>query len=156
VSGARTQVGIVEWARRVRGARDVELALSDTLGGWIPRVQSAAPKLLLARHARHFAWHADLWDGLVPVLHDQPTPSPAGPEAGIAEPGLRETAAALGSATEARAVYDDVLPDLVATYRSWSGGATPIAERPVMRVLDLVLRDIDFDAQEGHDLFSRG
>jgi hypothetical protein len=153
VSGARTQVGIVEWARRVRGARDLELALSDTLGGWIPRVQSAGPKLLLARHARHLAWHADLWDGLVPVLHDHPTGSEAG--SGIAESGLREAAAALGAAVEARAVYDDVLPELVATYRSWSGDATPIAERPLMRVLDLVLRDIDFDAQEGHDLFSR-
>ena len=25
-----------------------------------------------------------------------------------------------------------------------------------MRVLDLVLHDVDFDAQEGHDLFARG
>jgi len=25
-----------------------------------------------------------------------------------------------------------------------------------MRVLDLVLHDLDFDAQEGHDLFARG
>ena len=31
-----------------------------------------AAKLLLARHSRHFAWHAELWDGLVPVLHDRP------------------------------------------------------------------------------------
>jgi hypothetical protein len=29
-----------------------------------------------------------------------------------------------------------------------------VAERPVMRVLDLVLRDMDFDAQEGHEHFS--
>ena len=52
-------------------------------------------------------------------------------------------------------MYDDVLPLVVAAYRGWSGESTPIAERPVMRVLDLVLRDLDFDAQEGHDLFSR-
>jgi len=44
----------------------------------------------------------------------------------------------------------------VATYRGWSGESTPIAERPIMRVLDLVLNDLDFDAQEGHDLFARG
>jgi hypothetical protein len=48
-----------------------------------------------------------------------------------------------------------VLPYLVATYRSWSVESTPVAERPMMRTLDLVLRDLDFDAQEGHDLFSR-
>ena len=52
-------------------------------------------------------------------------------------------------------MYDDVLPHVVAAYRAWSGESTPIAERPVMRVLDLVLHDLDFDAQEGHDLFSR-
>ena len=38
---------------------------------------------------------------------------------------------------------------------AWSGESTPIAERPIMRVLDLVLHDLDFDAQEGHDLFAR-
>ena len=57
--------------------------------------------------------------------------------------------------TEPGGVYDDVLPLVVAAYRTWSGDSTPIAERPLMRVLDLVLHDLDFDAQEGHDLFSR-
>ena len=51
---------------------------------------------------------------------------------------------------------DEVDALVVATYRAWSEEATPVAERPVMRVLDLVLRDLDFDAQEGHDLFSAG
>ena len=48
------------------------MQLAATLGGWVPRVAPAGAKLLLARHARHFAWHAELWDGLVPVLHDRP------------------------------------------------------------------------------------
>jgi len=47
------------------------------------------------------------------------------------------------------------VPIAVAAYRTWSGESTPIAERPIMRVLDLVLHDLDFDAQEGHDLFAR-
>ena len=63
---------------------------------------------------------------------------------------------ALTAVTEPKAVYDDVLPLVVAAYRAWSGEATPIAERPVMRALDLVLHDLDFDAQEGHDLFVAG
>ena len=96
---------------------------------------------------RHFAWHAELWDGVVPVLHDRPEasvvtePTVAGGRRG---PG--------GESTEPEGVYDDVLPHVVAAYRGWSGESTPIAERPVMRVLDLVLHDLDFDAQEGHDL----
>ena len=105
--------------------------------------------MLLARHAHHFAWHAELWDGVVPVLHDRPEGST------VTEPSLHAAAAALAAVTEPKGVYDDVLPHVVAVYRAWSEESTPIAERPVMRVLDLVLHDLDFDAQEGHDLFSR-
>jgi hypothetical protein len=149
VSSTCTQVGIAEWARRMGSARAIEMQLAAKLGGWVPRVQSPAAKLLLARHARHHAWHAELWDSLVPVLHDQ------APDPGVAEPALRAASVALVGTEEPAIVYDDVLSQVVSAYRSWSAESTPIAERPVMRVLDLVLRDLDFDAQEGHDLFSR-
>jgi hypothetical protein len=145
----QTNVGIVEWAQRTESARALEMQLAALLGGWVPHFTPAGAKLLLARHARHFAWHAELWDGVVPVLHDRPEGSV------VTEPTLQEAAAALATATEPREVYDDVLPHVVAAYRGWSGESTPIAERPVMRVLDLVLHDLDFDAQEGHDLFAR-
>jgi hypothetical protein len=144
-----TQVGIVEWAERIESARALELQLAGTLGAWVPRIAPAGAKLLLARHARHFAWHAELWDGLVPLLHDRPEGSV------VLDGSLQAAQAALVAATEPKAVYEDVMPLVVASYRTWSGQATPIAERPVMRVLDLVLRDLDFDAQEGHDLFAR-
>ncbi len=150
MSGATTQVGIVEWADRIESARALELQLAAVIGGWVPRITPASAKLLLARHARHFAWHAELWDGLVPVLHDRPEGS------AVVDASLTGAQAALAAATEPKGVYDDVLPLVVAAYRTWSGESTPIAERPVMRVLDLVLNDIDFDSQEGHDLFARG
>ena len=150
MSGARTQVGIVEWSRRIRGARSMEMRLSATLGTWVPLVPDAAAKILLARHARHFAGHAELWDGLVPVLHDVTVPD------AISDPSLTQALAALTAATTPAAIYDDVLPHLVAVYRDWASEATPVAERPIMRVLDLTLRDIDFDAQEGHGHFGAG
>jgi hypothetical protein len=149
VSGVTTQIGIVEWAERIESARAVELQLAGTVGAWVPRVAPAGAKLLLARHARHFAWHAELWDGLVPVLHDRPEGS------AVVDESLTGAQAALLAVTEPQAIYDNVLPPIVAAYRQWSSEATPIAERPVMRVLDLVLNDLDFDAQEGHDLFAR-
>jgi hypothetical protein len=145
----QTNVGIVEWAQRTESARAIEMQFAALLGNWVPRITPAGPKLLLARHARHFAWHAELWDGVVPVLHDRPEGS------AVTEPTLQDAATALATVTEPRGLYDDVLPHVVAAYRGWSGESTPIAERPVMRVLDLVLHDLDFDAQEGHDLFSR-
>jgi hypothetical protein len=84
------------------------------------------------------------------VLHDHAEGS------AVTDERLAEAAAALTAVTDPKAVYDDVVPLVVATYRAWSAESTPIAERPVMRVLDLVLDDLDFDAQEGHDLFARG
>jgi hypothetical protein len=51
-------------------------------------------------------------------------------------------------------VYDEVLPGVTAAVRAWSEESTPIAERPLLRVFDLVLRDLVFDATEGHDLFT--
>jgi hypothetical protein len=149
MSEATTRVGIVEWAARIESARAIEMEIAGVLGAWVQRVEPAAAKLLLARHSRHFAWHAELWDGLVPVLHDRPEGS------AVVADALRAAEAALHATTEPKAVYDDVLPPVVAAYRMWSGEATPVAERPIMRVLDLVLHDIDFDAQEGHDLFAR-
>jgi hypothetical protein len=145
-----TQVGLVEWAERIESARALELQLAGVAGAWVPRIAPAGAKLLLARHARHFAWHAELWDGLVPVLHDRPEGS------AVVDGSLAGAQAALGAVEEPTAIYEGVLPPIVAAYRKWSTEATPIAERPVMRVLDLVLRDLDFDAQEGHDLFARG
>jgi hypothetical protein len=145
----QTNVGIVEWAQRTESARAIEMQLAALLGGWVPRITPAGAKLLLARHARHFAWHAELWDGVVPVLHDRPEGS------AVTEPTLQEAATALAAVTEPKGVYDDVIPSVVAAYRAWSAESTPIAERPMMRVLDLVLHDLDFDAQEGHDLFSK-
>jgi hypothetical protein len=149
MSGATTKVGIVEWAERIESARALEMQLAAAVGAWVPRIAPAGAKLLLARHARHFAWHAELWDGLVPVLHDRPEGT------AVVDEHLRAAEAALAATTEPTGIYDDVLPAVVATYRGWSAEATPIAERPIMRVLDLVLNDLDFDAQEGHDLFKR-
>jgi hypothetical protein len=149
VKATSTKTGIVEWASRSASARALEMQLAAKLGGWVPRAEPAGAKLLLARHARHHAWHTELWDDVVPVLHDQPG------RIGVDEPALREAAGLLAAAQDPLGVYDDVLPHVVAAYRSWSAEATPVAERPIMRVLDLVLRDLDFDAREGHDLFAR-
>jgi hypothetical protein len=61
MSGTTTQVGIVEWAERIESARALELQLAGVIGAWVPRVVPAGAKLLLARHARHFASRARRW-----------------------------------------------------------------------------------------------
>ncbi len=67
---ARTQVGIVEWARRIEQARVTERWLADTLSAGMAEAPDAAAKAALVRRARLHAWHAELWKSVVPLLHN--------------------------------------------------------------------------------------
>jgi hypothetical protein len=127
------------------------MRLADTIGGWVAAVADPAAKAVLARHATHHAFHAELWDGVVPVLHDVTvSDDPA------ADPGLARVTAALAGGDEPAArlahLFDEALPALVAVYREWAADTSVIADRPVMRVLDLVLRDEEFDLHEGESM----
>jgi len=136
----RTNVGIVAWASRIARARTLEMRLADTFGSWVATLDDPAAKTVVARHARHHAFHAQLWDGIAPVLHDvSPLADPDG------DPALVPIVHALGSL---ETTVRDGLPALVDAYRSWAADTSVVADRPVMRVLDLVLRDEEFDAAE--------
>ncbi len=131
-SAKRTQVGIAEWARRARGARAVELQLAAALGRAIPSTPGGAEKAALAAEARRHGWHAELWDGVVPVLHDLD-------DALVAVDGL-DAVAGVVSGDDPQAVAL-VSAQLAAEYRAWLGEATRVADAPVISVLDLVVRD---------------
>ena len=150
MSGATTQIGIVEWADRIESARALELQLAAVIGGWVPRITPRAPSSSSPATPVTSPGTRSCGTGSCPSS----TTAPRGRRWSTPRSPVRRPQ--LAAATEPKGVYDDVLPLVVAAYRTWSGESTPIAERPVMRVLDLVLNDIDFDSQEGHDLFTRG
>jgi hypothetical protein len=148
MSPARTQVGIAAWAARARRARALEMRLADTIGGWVSAVADPQAQAVLARHAAHHAFHAELWDGVVPVLHDVVISDDPADDADLAA-----VVVALGDrddvAAGLRAAFADALPALVTVYQQWAASTSVVADRPVMRVLDLVLRDEEFDLREG-------
>ena len=151
MSAAHTRVGIAAWAGRARRARALEMQLADTVGGWVAAVTDPAAKAVLARHATHHAFHADLWDSVVPVLHDVVVSDDPADDAGLA--GV--TGALAGDADPATGLhrlFAEALPALVTVYRGWAAGTSVVADRPVMRVLDLVLRDEEFDLAEGESM----
>ena len=150
MSTTRTQAGIAEWSGRARRARALELRLADTSGGWVAAVPDPAAKAVLARHARHHAFHAELWDGVVPVLHDVVVTDDPADDAGLA--GVVAALADAGHAAGLHRLFAEALPALVAVYQEWAAGTSVVADRPVMRVLDLVLRDEEFDVAEGESM----
>ena len=139
----------MERSRSSRGT--LEMRLADTMGGWVAAVPDPAAKAVLARHATHHAFHADLWDGVVPVLHDVVVSDEPADDAGLARV-VATLADAADPAAGLRRLFADALPALVAVYREWAAGTSVVADRPVMRVLDLVLRDEEFDLAEGESM----
>jgi hypothetical protein len=151
MSAACTRIGIAEWAGRARRARTLEMRLADTVGGWVGAVTDPAAKAVLARHATHHAFHAELWDAVVPVLHDVVVSDDPADDTGLA--GVAEALADAGDpAAGLHRLFAEALPALVAVYREWAAGTSVVADRPVMRVLDLVLRDEEFDLAEGESM----
>jgi hypothetical protein len=128
----RTQVGIAEWARRARGARAVELQLAEALAHAIPSASSGAAKARLAAAARRHGRRAELWDAVVPALHD--LDDDLAPVDGL------DSVAAVAPGDDPQAVAG-VAGQLAGAYRAWLAEATRVADAPVIGVLDLVLRD---------------
>ena len=120
-----TQVGIVEWARRIDRARRTEGWLAETSAARVAAEPDAAGKVVLVRAARLHAWHADLWKNIAPLLHDVSPDDVAAPVAG------------------ADVSPDSVREQLDDDYTAWQSEAGPIAEAPILRVLHLVARDHD-------------
>ena len=114
-------------------ARTLEMRLADTIGGWVAAVPDPAAKAVLARHATHHAFHAELWDGVVPVLHDVVVSDDPADDAGLA--GVAAALAARGRCLHAglHRLFADALPALVAVYHEWAAGTSVVADRPVMR-----------------------
>jgi len=124
-------VGIVQWSRRARGARATELRVADAYGAAIARAATGGEKITLARAARRHGWHAELWSGVVPVLHDV--------DATLADVDTIEGVADVTQGDDPQAAAERTVRDLTERYRAWLASATPVADGPLIVVLELVL-----------------
>lgn len=143
-------------ARRLGHYAWVEQRLFEVLGG-LAAIGGRRGELRLAclAHARHHAWHAELWRRRLPLLPGlgadvvvvAPNDSVASLLDGAAQPGSDPGAGLVG-------VYRVALPQLVAVYRRHLASARRVADGPVMRALDLVLADEVRDWHEGEALLA--
>ena len=127
----RGRVGIVEWSRRARGARATELRIAGAYGAAIAGAATGGEKIALARAARHHGWHAELWSSVVPVLHDV--------DATLAAVDTIEGVADITEGDDPQAAAERTIHDLTERYRAWLASAAPVADGPLIAVLELVL-----------------
>ncbi|HEX6420577.1 MAG TPA: hypothetical protein VFZ77_18900 [Acidimicrobiales bacterium] len=133
-------------ARRIGGHTWLEMRLFGILGGWSGTVGEPRSRALLAATSRHHAWHAELWRDLLPDLPHLPADDLVAPDdagAGIVA-RLEAVDAGEGAATLA-AVREVALPGLAARYAAHLARTAPLADGPTIRVLHLVLADVERD-----------
>jgi hypothetical protein len=139
-----------ELTKRVaRHFREVERRLFETLGGWVPTVAEPEVKLLLREHSFQHAWHAQLWEELLPARDDE----------GLGGEGFEGLGAVLDAVAEPAATlerlvgaYRVVLPRLVVAYSGMRADGAVVGDGPLRRALRLMLAD-DVDAwQAGEGL----
>lgn len=143
---------VVESARRAGRYHWVEARLFEVLGGWVPFVPELGPKLLLASHAHHHAWRAELWRAHLPQRRHQspdrlappPSVSLARVVDAVAEPTASDT-----TIEKLVGVYRVLVPHLATAYAEHRAVTNEIADAPIARTLKLVLADARDDWHDG-------
>lgn len=147
-----------EWAARLGQYAWFEQQIFGLLGQWSARSPEPDACIVLARHARHRAWHAELWDGLLPTVAGIDATSLVRPPNDAIAALMADLASDPSpTATEdfPAGIYRVVGPGLASTYDDHGATASPVAEAPTIRVLDRVRRDQTVDLEEGRRLLER-
>lgn len=133
-------------------ARHLEQRCYEILGGWVAETPEHAAKALFAEQCYHHAWHAEVWGDRFPAGygHDLETATRATSPALAA--ALDALARAPGTAERLVGFYRVVLPRKVVAYDRLLRASSPVGDRPVLRWLELVLRDEVEDWRSGEAL----
>lgn len=137
--------GLEATARRIGHYKWVEMRLFEVLGAWVPNVPEQEVKLRLGTDAHHHAWHAELWHKCLPEGTGLASPE----ELTVpADDGLVAFVEALGkpeapelTIEKLTGVYRVLVPHMVTAYSRHLEAASPATDGPVIRALQLILRD---------------
>lgn len=136
----------MEAGRRLRRFSIIERSLFELVGQWVQPERDVAAKLQFGEQCYRHVRHAEMLEGLLP------TPSGQYPLA-YADPTqlfpLADAETAADSDSRLRALYRGILPPLHAEYAAHLDRTNPITDAPTMRVLRLVLGDLETDLAAG-------
>ncbi|HVL03338.1 MAG TPA: hypothetical protein VM386_02755 [Acidimicrobiales bacterium] len=138
--------------RLVAAYRWLERRRFELLGSWVSSTTELEVKLAFARHARHHAWHASLWEQHLPHRSGYEGPADLRP----ADRGLAVCIEALAeadgpAATVERLVgaYRVLAARAVTDYTAHLARASPVSDPALDRTGRLVLADQLHDQREG-------
>jgi hypothetical protein len=138
----------------VGAARWLELRCFELLGGWVTTTPEPDVKLALARQSHHHAWHAELFERVLPSANGfSANGLVAAPDDAWA--ALVNDLVAL-SATNDRLVgaYEVLMPAKLTEYEAWLDTVDPVQDAPLRRWLGFVIVDEHADLAEGRALLA--
>jgi hypothetical protein len=136
-----SSVSLREQAAMVGAYRWVELRLFEILGGWVADESSGEARLFFDVHSQQHAWHAQLFLDRLPLLdgvdRDVLTVAPSP----TVERFVENVEKTDGSAARTAVLARCALPRLVTAYDLHLQRASPVADAPLIRALQLVVGD---------------
>ena len=151
-------LGIAPVARRVGAWAWAERSLYEVVGSWVPSTSGPAAKVYFDCCSQHHAWRAQALSERLPGRLVQAYPGAGlpqmppellGPPPGPAEEAARALSKLEGDAARLGAYCRVVLARCAVGYQAWRRRCSLSSDRPVARVLSLVLADVLTDWQDG-------
>jgi hypothetical protein len=139
-------------ARRVGHARWLEQRCFEILGGWVASTPESDAKLVFARQSHHHAWHAELFDKVLPSANGFDANGLVTAPSADWDAFLADLAAAPSTGDRLAGVYELLMPATIAEYERWSESADPVRDAPLRRWLGFVIADERADLSEGRAL----
>jgi len=130
--------------------RYVSVWLMETAARWTPSTPEMEAKVMFGRHIWDYAQMADALGKRTFELrrHEHYTlrPGPA------YDAVLKEAGAARSTADRISALYDGVLPGLIARYRDYVAGTDKILDEPTIVIVERIVQELERQRAEASEL----
>ena len=141
-----------ETARWVGAARWLELRCFELLGGWVTTTPEPDVKLAFARQSHHHAWHAELFERVLPSANGFSADGLVAAPDDSWSAFLDDLAALTVTGDRLVGAYELLMPGKLDEYERWHSAVDPVQDAPLRRWLGFVVMDEHADLAEGRAL----
>jgi hypothetical protein len=141
-----------ETARWVGAARWLELRCFELLGGWVTTTPEPDVKLAFARQSHHHAWHAELFERVLPSANGFSADGLVAAPDDSWSAFLDDLAALTVTGDRLVGAYELLMPGKLDEYEHWHSAVDPVQDAPLRRWLGFVVMDEHADLAEGRAL----